>query len=71
MSISECQKKMKERKMGLKGYLARDGLKTRNTYKDFSRRNPTVIRVLNRFRYVNRISRRVSLPHPINIKGQG
>ena len=37
MSISEGQKKMKERKMGLKGYLARDGLKTRNIYKDFSK----------------------------------
>ena len=36
---------------------------------DRSRRNSTVIRILNRFRSVNRISCRVSLPHPINIKG--
>ena len=35
--INEGQQKQKERKIGLKGYLARDGLKTRNTYKDFSK----------------------------------
>ena len=34
-------------------------------------RSPTVIRVLNRFRSVNRISCGVSLPHPINLKGHG
>ena len=38
---------------------------------DWSRRSPTVIRVLNRFRSVNMISCGVSLPHPINIKGHG
>jgi len=38
---------------------------------DRSRRNPTVIRVLNRFRSVNMISCGVSLPHPINIKVHG
>ena len=38
---------------------------------DRFRRSPTVIRVLNRFRYINRISCGVNLPHPINIKGHG
>ena len=38
---------------------------------DRSRRSPSTIRVLNRFRSVNRISCGVSLPHPINIKGHG
>jgi hypothetical protein len=38
---------------------------------DRSRRNPTIIRVLNRFRSVNKITCEVSFPHPINIKGHG
>ena len=38
---------------------------------DRSRRNPTVIRVLNRFRSINMIFCGVSLPHPINIKCHG
>ena len=38
---------------------------------DRSRRSPTVIRVLNRFISVNRISCGISPPHPINIKGHG
>ena len=47
------------------------GLTGRSDRSDPSRRNPTVIRVLNRFRSVNKISCGVSLPYPINIKGHG
>ena len=46
----------------------RSGMTNRS---DRSRRSPSTIRVLNRFRSVNRISCGVSLPHPINIKGHG
>ena len=50
------------------GVCRRSGMTNRS---DRSRRSPSTIRVLNRFRSVNRISCGVSLPHPINIKGHG
>ena len=50
------------------GVCRRSGMTNRS---DRSRRSPSTIRVLNRFRSVNRISCGVSLPHPININGHG